>query len=380
MYSLSVLTGALMKTGYKFQRLYGQLMEILKTQHWESGDRFLSETQICLKFDVSRQTVRKALAMLVDDGYLQQVQGSGTYITEKTLAMQHRKTNTIGILVTYLSDYIFPVIIKELEKQFTAEGFSVQLASSGNSSKLEGELLQKMLDNQVDGIILEPTRSAFPNPNVNTYRALLDKKFPLVTIHSSYRDIDIPTVALNDKKAGAMACNHLLDLGHTEIGAILKADDLQGHKRYEGILEAHENRKLIFNDKNVYWYTTEDISNFSNMEDALIQRLSHCSAVICYNDQIAIEYERILLEQDISIPEEQSIVSIDNSKLAPLAPVPLTSIESPIQMIGIEAGKKLLDQIHGQQVAKSTLFEPKLVKRMSSTVFVPDKHQSSEAF
>ncbi len=369
-----------MSKGYKFQRLYNQLLELLETQHWESGDRFLSETQLCLKYDMSRQTIRKALSLLVDEGYLRKVHGSGTFVTDKMVAMQNRKTNTIGILVTYLSDYIFPVIIKELEKQFTAEGFSVQLASSGNSSKLEGELLQKMLDNQVDGIILEPTRSAFPNPNVNTYRSLLDKKFPLVTIHSSYRDIDIPTVALNDKKAGVMACNHLLDLGHTEIGAILKADDLQGHKRYEGILEANENRNIYFNDKNVYWYTTEDISNFSNMDDALIQRLSHCSAVICYNDQIAIEYEQILLARGISIPEQQSIVSIDNSKLAPLAPVPLTSVESPIQMIGIEAGKKLLDQIHGQQVAKSTLFEPKLVKRMSSTVFVPDKRQSSEAF
>lgn len=358
-----------MPKGYKFQRLYKALLEILKTNNWETGDRFHSETQLCNKFDVSRQTVRKALAQLVDEGFLIKKHGSGTFITEKAIAKRNVKTNVIGILVTYLSDYIFPVIINQLEQQFTRAGFAVQLASSGNSTKLEGELLQKMLQNNVDGIILEPTRSAFPSPNINLYKELTKQKYPMVTIHSNFDEVDIPTVALNDKKAGFLACEHLFKKHHQNIGAIIKADDLQGHNRYKGILEAHSQRNLIFDDKNVYWYTTEDISNFHLLEDAVLNRLENCSAVICYNDQIAIEYEKMLLNKNFKIPEDKSIISIDNSKYAELAPVPLTSVESPIKEIGIQAAKLLLQQIQGEAYPDEIILEPQLVVRKSCSNF-----------
>lgn len=361
-----------MSGGYKFERLYEKLLDMLLSQTWDAGDRFHSEAQLCLKYNVSRQTIRKAVKMLADNGYLVRKQGSGTYVTEKAVARRNTKTNVIGILVTYLSDYIFPVIIKELEKEFTRAGYSVQLASSGNSSKREGELLAKMLENQVDGIILEPTRSAFPNPNIELYRELLDNKYPLVTIHSSYEDVDIPTVALDDKEAGRMATDYLFSLNHQKIGAILKSDDLQGHRRYKGILKAHSDKGLYFDDKNVYWYTTEDIKTFSEMEHAIIERLKDCTAVVCYNDQIGIEYEKMLENNGLSVPGDQSIVSIDNSRYAELAPVPLSSVESPITEIGRTAAWQLLKQIHGEKFTKDIIFRPEMVKRRSAAPLKSD--------
>ena len=353
---------------YKFERLYSELLQLLQNGHWEVGDRFHSENQLCNKFNVSRQTVRKSTDKLIDAGYLIRIQGSGTFITEKLITERNVKTNVIGILVTYLSDYIFPIIIKQLEEQFTQAGFAVQLASSGNSTKLEGELLQKMLDSNVDGIILEPTRSAFPSPNINLYEQLSKNKYPLVTIHSKFSDLDIPSVSLNDKKAGYLASQYLFELKHKKIGAIIKADDLQDHERYKGILEAHTENNVTFEDNNVYWYTTQDISNFHLLEDSILKRLENCSAVICYNDQIAIEYEKMLLKNNYSVPTDKSIISIDNSKYAELAPVPLTSVASPIKEIGRKAAKLLIQQIHGQEYEQEVVFEPELTVRESTKI------------
>ncbi len=355
-----------MASGYKFEKLQEAIAESLFTSSWQVGDRFQSETQLCNKYKVSRQTVRKAMDALVEQGLLIRKQGSGTYVTEKAVARRNIRTHNIGILVTYLSDYIFPIIIKELEEVFSGAGYTVQLASTGNSSKRERELLLKMLNNNVDGIILEPTKSALPSPNTDLYQDLMRRNFPMVSIHASYSDVDIPNVALDDNEAGYLAASHLLNLRHEQIGAILKSDDLQGHHRYRGILRAHAQSKTPFDDHNVFWYTTEDITRFDNLEPTILERLKNCSAVVCYNDQVALAYENMLLNSGRRIPQDQAIVSIDDSKYAPMAPVPLTSVHSPIGDIGKTAAELLLRLIGGEKIDHPHLFAPTLVRRPSS--------------
>lgn len=357
--------GKFMAKGYKFERLRAVLADAIEQGNWQAGDRFYSENQLCQKYGVSRQTVRKAFSDLEDKGLLFSKRGSGTYITEKAIENSHPRTHVVGILVTYLSDYIFPIIIKELEQVFSHAGFTVQLASTGNSSMRERELLQKMLNNKVDGIILEPTKSALPSPNMDLYQQLTEVNFPLVSIHASYRDIDIPCVALDDNQAGFVAAKHLLEQKHKKIGAILKSDDLQGHGRYQGILRAHAEWDQTFDDQNVFWYTTEDTDTFIQRAEIIHDRLKDCSAVVCYNDQIAITYQTLLLDSGINIPEGQSIISIDDSRYAPMAQVPLTSVHSPIADIGRTAAEQLLSLIDGQVIQNRTLFQPRLVRRSS---------------
>ncbi len=223
-----------------------------------------------------------------------------------------------------------------------------------------------MLNNNVDGIILEPTKSALPSPNTDLYQDLLKRNFPMVSIHATYSDVDIPSVTLDDNEAGFLAASHLLALRHTQIGAILKSDDLQGHQRYRGILRAHSQNKIPFDDKNVFWYTTEDISRFDNLEPTILERLKNCSAIVCYNDQVAFAYEKMLLNSGLNIPQDQAIASIDDSKYAPMAPVPLTSVHSPIGEIGKTAAELLLRLINGEKIEHPHVFRPTLVRRQSS--------------
>lgn len=342
-----------------------KISESLFSENWQAGERFSSEPQLVLKYGVSRQTVRKALQELIDAGYLRPVKGSGTFVTEKAVAKRYKRSYSIGILVTYLSDYIFPTIIRELEEVFTLSGFTVQLASTGNSTLRERELLQKMLANKVDGIVLEPTKSALPNPNADLYQELLERGFPLVTIHSTYKDMPFPTVALDDEEAGFMAGTRLLEQHLGPVAAILKSDDLQGHRRYQGLLKAHRAYHMTFDDQKVFWYATEDIKYFPDQASALLERVKGSRSIVCYNDQIGLMLEEILLSRGFRIPEDFAIVSIDDSRLAPLAPVPLTSVHSPIREIGQTAARHLLRLINGEQFNPEKIFTPTLTERKS---------------
>ncbi len=87
-----------MASGYKFEKLQEVIAESLFTGAWQVGDRFQSETQLCNKYNVSRQTVRKAMDALVKDGLLIRKRGSGTYITEKVVANRNVRTHNVGDL------------------------------------------------------------------------------------------------------------------------------------------------------------------------------------------------------------------------------------------------------------------------------------------
>lgn len=355
-----------MSKQYKSDKLHEVLLNDLIENSWHAGERFYSEHQLCIKYDVSRQTVRKGTNALADEGLLRRIKGSGTYVTEKAVSLRHTKTHSIGVLVTYLSDYIFPVVIKELERAFTGAGYTVQLASSSNSSARERTLIRKMLDSEVDGIILEPTKSALPNPNMDIYEELAQKGFPLITIHSSYPGMNLPSITVDDTEAGYLATKHLLRLGHRQIGGVLKSDDLQGLNRYKGILKAHRELNLNFNDQRVYWYTTEDLGHFEDLDEAILDRLTSSTAVVVYNDQIGIMVQRMLLDAGLRIPKDCSMVSIDDSKFARLAPVPLTSVRSPCSEIARTAAEQLLELISGVNFKPGKVFKPSLTIRESS--------------
>lgn len=349
----------------KYMKLVETLREELKTANWKAEQRFYSEHQLCQKFHLSRQTVRQAIAMLEEENLLYSVRGSGTFVTEHAVRSRNQSTRTIGILVTYLSDYIFPVIIKELEKTFTAADYYIYLASTGNSVSQERKLLQAMIEKKVDGIILEPTKSALPNPNLDIYRDLHNQGYPIICINSYYPGLNLPLVALDDQKAGRIATSHLIEAGHTKLGAILKSDDIQGHLRYSGFQNAILDYGAEFIDDRVFWYTTEDLPSLEDDADHILSRLKDCTAVLCYNDQIALRLINILQGAGIVVPRDMSVISIDDSRFAEIGQVALTSVHNPAPDIGRVAAENLLKLIAGQNIEAGYLFAPEITTRKS---------------
>ncbi|NJP41369.1 substrate-binding domain-containing protein [Oscillospiraceae bacterium HV4-5-C5C] len=349
----------------KSLQLNNQLKNDLMNNNWKEGQRFYSENQLCQKYGLSRQTVRQALSALTEEGLLVSRKGSGTFVTAEAVNRRFSRTRTIGILVTYLSDYIFPIIIKELERIFTAEGYYVYLASTRNSVAQERKLLEAMLDKNVDGIILEPTKSALPNPNHDLYSQLLKRNYPLITINSAYPDLPFPQVSLDDDQAGFIAAQYLLQCGHKQIGGLFKSDDMQGHLRYRGFQRALLQSGAAFADEQIYWYTTEDLADLDIGGDQILRRLSDCSAVVTYNDQIAIRLIDLFQQHGIRVPQDVSIVSIDDSRLASVSSVPLTSVRNPSSEVGKVAARNLLRLINGQNFDAGQSFAPQLVVRKS---------------
>lgn len=347
---------------HKYQILENWIRSRILDGTYTSGQKIPSENKLAEQFSISRQTVRQAISHLEKKGTLESRRGSGTYVAEITRAM------TIGYVATSITDYIFPGITSGIESVLTENGYSMTLGVTKNRVEIEHQLLLSLMNKGVDGIIVEGNRSALPNPNLPLYRELTDKGIPYVFINGYYEALDPIYVVTNDRKGGKLAVEYLYSLGHRRIGGIFKADDRQGHERYAGFSEAVVSSSLPMDDDEVIWYTTPDLDHiFAKSEESrLLRRLQKCSAVVCYNDQVAIRLIQVMLRNGIRVPQDKSVIGFDNSSISELSPVRITSVTHPAEMLGKEAARRLLDMIDSGSRSKPLVMDVELIIKDST--------------
>jgi GntR family transcriptional regulator of arabinose operon len=293
------------------------------------------------------------------------VRGSGTFVKE---SVPRRPAGcSVGLISTYFSDYIFPHILTGVESVLSDAGLPMQLAITHNLVSEETNALNNMISSGVSGLIVEPSKSALPNPNMELYRKLREDNIPLVFFNAKYPWADFPLITMNDESAGRMMTDHLFDMGHTKISGIFVLDDIQGHKRYRGFMNSFLAHGRNDAEQNVLWYEASEMNDLFTFGRRKLQDLiANSTAVVCYNDMLAVNFLCFCRENSIRVPEDLSVVGIDDSKYSSLCDVPLTTARHPQNVLGQAAGEliiKLMNEPSSQ--VNDVIFEPELVVRDS---------------
>lgn len=236
--------------------LKNELLSWFEAGRLETGKQVPSEHEIAEQFGVSRQTVRQAFGELEKEGWLERIQGKGTF-ARNPKRRESEKVKTIGIITTYISDYIFPHIVRGAEAELRSKGYRLLLSSTDNNKEKEMESLRLMTSQPLSGLIIEPTKSAEGNPNLGYFLSLQERGIPYLMINEKYRELECPCLKVDDESGGYMAAKHMLEKGHTSIAGFFKRDDLQGVNRLKGFLRAHREAGISPAPERVITYTTE---------------------------------------------------------------------------------------------------------------------------
>ncbi len=361
--------GAVMEKSPKYLKVMDWIRSEIERGTLKEGDRLNTEYELSEMFGVSRQTVRHAIGELENAHVVTRIQGSGTYVGsaefgEKT-AERGRSMN-IAVISTYVDSYIFPKTIRGLEKELAKHGYSMQISFTNNNTDREHQILEDIIArDSIDGLIVEGSKSALPNPNLDYYRQLSERHIPIIFFNTSYPCLNLPCVSLDDSTVSRNAVRLLTAAGHEKIAGIFKLDDGQGHLRYAGYQEALKEAGLCADERAVCWFDSVDLIDFKKLEDYLFLRLEGCTAVECYNDEIAYQLTEACRRRKIKIPDDLSIVSIDNSDLAERASVPFTSFPHPMEELGKKAAERLVALINDPDADGSYMFDPQPVVRGS---------------
>lgn len=351
----------------KYRFLVDTIREKIKSGAYAPGERMESENVLSETFGYSRQTVRQALGVLEQEGLIVRRRGSGTYIRADDRRLQHG--SSVAVITTYISDYIFPTIIRGIEETLTNAGYSMTLGVTNNRVEEESRILQELIDRRIDGVIVEGTKTAFPNPNAELYRKLKKMGVPVVFFNGYYRDLPGSVyVVTDDRGAGLQAVDLLISKGCRRLGGVFKSDDMQGHGRYAGFSEGLIRNGCLLSDENVVWYTTAEKNRLfrEDNRDYMFERLRGCDGIVCYNDQIAYGVIELLMSRSVRVPEDVLVTGFDNSSVSEYSPVKITSFNHPKDEMGRIAANKLINMLQNGETEYPLVLDMPLHEKRST--------------
>jgi GntR family transcriptional regulator of arabinose operon len=352
----------------KYEEIAGLITREIEQGKFLTGDKIYSENEMAGMFGVSRQTARHAVYVLEQKGLVKRRRGSGTYVKNRENSREDdaARSMRIAVMTTYVDEYIFPNMLKEMENRLSGAGYSLQISFTHNTVEKERMILKGFLKKgSVDGIIAEPIKSGLPNPNLDIYRELQRRKIPLLFLDSYYPELSAVHISMDDYLAGKMVTEHLLQCGHRKIAAVFKSDDGQGHKRYAGYMDALMQWDIKVKSERIAWIDTCELKEMKMDSSRYLRRLKGCTACVCYNDEVANQLVGILKEAGMKIPQDFSIVGIDNSELAGRCEIPLTSAQNPVKELAGIAAVKMLELLAGLKDENSIELKPRMIIRKS---------------
>lgn len=307
----------------KYKWLVEQLREIISDSIQKGINKLPTEQELAGRYRVSRQTVRAALAVLEEEREIRRIKGSGAYITGLS-SLEDR--NIVGILIPDEQQYEYPALINDIRVALAAEGFSCKVYPTHNHVDLERQILQFLLKSPLRALIVEPVKSALPSPSTELYQRLIQKGTSILFLGCAYPQLSqIPVIHEDNLYGAGLLVQSLVEKGHSSIAGIFQMDDQRGHERYQGFLDAMQNQGLTVPDRNICWYTTQELDDFRQSRDIsflkkFLERIPpDCTAFICENDFIAW-----LLWEELSLGQEK--------RIAPYAP-----LSSSLQNTGFKA-------------------------------------------
>lgn len=335
---------------------YQELAEIIKNDISfylkENINKLPPEREIAASNNVSRQTVRAAISLLIEQGYIKSIQGSGNVLTGIDPS---NNENTVALVICSDSEYIFPSIISDIKNELKEKGFLTEVFVSEANPFYERKFLNDFLNGNYRGLIIEPCNSAFPTPNYDLFELLKSKKVPVVFLNGFYSNVSDFSIVKDDNYTGAYSLvEYLLQNSHKQIGGIFQADTLQGHERYLGYFRALLDSNIEISNDNIMWFTQSALNRLQKKGDTAFlvnyihQYLNNCTAIICYNDEIAYYLIKELSYAGFSVPGDISIVSFDDSYLAQISKVSLSTLGHKEKATAKAAADTLVNLILGK--------------------------------
>lgn len=278
-------------------------------------------------------------------------------------SLKQKNTKIVALICATLHSRFSLNLIGSIEEFFQKEGYSVIIASSEDDSQKEKSLVESFLARQVDGILVFPT-----SQNKEYYQKLAEQRIPLVFLDRQLSGVDVPSVLLDNKLAGAMATQLLIDQGHAKIALFtfpVKDRITTRIERIEGYEETLVKNKLTRPDEFVVCCELEELAD---RLDQLFQYTPKPTALIMGNDMLLEESLFWSKREKKKIPDDFSLVGIDDVSFARLFDSEITTLAQPIEKIALKAASLLWEQIQGisqETTSDSYLYKPTLIQRSS---------------
>jgi len=273
------------------------------------------------------------------------------------------RTNLVGVIVKPSIYYASHLVIEAVERGLRDGGYSTLLFISGNESGTDELVVEQLMKNRVDGVIAVPGAMTPPA----TYHELVEAGVKLVTLDGVIDHLAAPQITGDNYKAGRLAAEHLIGLGHRRIGYLgIPQVSNVGRERARGVRDAFREAGIPVEER---LFKEIDFSEAA-AEKCTAEMLAsgeRPTALLVRHDVAARGAMRAIYAEGLSIPEDISVMGNGDVLGSDMFRVPLTTIRFPARQMADFCVQTLLDMLAEREVApKTTVFDVELVVRSST--------------
>lgn len=301
---------------------------------------------------VSEETRNRVLDAIAATGYR-------SNLLARSLAVS--RSRTIGIAISVLTNPYFGSLVNAIEERSRAAGYTLVLGDSHDDASNELRVINSLLDRRVDGLILAPSvaaeKSALP--------AITEAGTPVVLI-DRFADIECDQVAPENIEPVRRLTTHLLEMGHTRIGAVTGLTGLHSTiERTCGFEQAFTSRQMRADAALI-------VSGGSRSESArvavhhLFARQQQPTALVVLNNAMTIGTMRALRELNLRVPDDVALVCYDDFEWADLFEPRLTAVAQDVSTMGATALDLLLKRMDGDDSPAQRLQIPATLNHRNS--------------
>jgi DNA-binding LacI/PurR family transcriptional regulator len=267
-------------------------------------------------------------------------------------------TNTIGVLLNDLHNPFFAEIANGIEEDASEMGYRLLIITGGRRQQRERAMLEALLEYRTDGLILV-------SPRMSGSQIASDVgNLPCVVVGRRLRSGHADCVMTDEALGSHQVIEHLVALGHERIVHVDGGQGAGSAPRRAGYLRAMDEAGL----KGVATVIPGEFTEEAGVAAAeeLLRRPSLPTAVFAANDLVAVGLIDRLEQDGVNIPGDVSVVGYDNTFVAALNHIRLTTVNQPRHEMGREALSLLLERVGGRSTRTVHLHEPTLVVRSTT--------------
>lgn len=281
------------------------------------------------------------------------------------LASSLRKgyTNTIGFVVSDLSNPFFIKLASIVEREAAKYGYSIFLAGSDENDEKCKAAIQNFVNFHVDGLIIAATSGS-----KNVITQLIKQKIPFVLLDRYFKKLNVNSVVLDNYGSAHIAVQSLISKGRRRIATFqYETDLLHMQDRLSGYKDALKENGIRFDKRltPVIPFLNYDSKVIESQIKELIEE-QKIDGIFFQTNRSALPGLKALLLNKYEIPEQVSVICFhDHESLELINPI-ITSLEQPINEMAIKSIKILIDAINGKkQIEKVVLPAIGIKERLS---------------
>lgn len=279
-------------------------------------------------------------------------------------ALASGRSGMVGAVVPTLENAGFARAIHRLQTGLAEGGLQLVVATHEYSSRMELQAIRSLLSRGIDALVLVGAERP-----PDTWSLLRGGGVPVILTYAFHTEFD--SIGFDNARAGYLAARHLVERGHTRIGFIsgpLSCNDRMSQRikgAAKALAEVGQSLPRALVSEQAF-----SLTGGKQGADALMALASPPTAIIGGNDMIAAGAMHALTARGLRVPEDVSVVGIENMEIATFTNPPLTSVQLPTAEIGAATARHLLRLLRGETVERRTEFPVCLVERMSTGAVV----------